>query len=198
MLSGFSVTVRHAALSIGAVLVLGLGVYLFVEVRSSLVSPAAAPAQTGEPGEPLATRARAAQPTRPLAAQPPSAAEVRAAAAPARPAAPPGPSAPPPGPALSGSAAAEPELAGARLEAAMAEANKAYDRGDYDDAKALAQRMLARDPNNVRMLRIVVSASCIDGDAAAALASYAKLPPGDQAQMRTRCARYGVAFPDKP
>jgi hypothetical protein len=194
------VTVRHAVLSIGAVLVLGLGVYLFVEVRSSLVSPAAAPVrtgETGEPGEPLATRARAAQPTRPQGATPPSA-EVRGDAAPARPAAPPVPSAPPP--ALPGSAAAspEPELAGSRLDAAMAEANKAYDRGDYDDAKALAQRLLTRDPSNVRMLRILVSASCIDGDAAAALASYAKLPPADQAQMRTRCARYGVAFPDKP
>jgi hypothetical protein len=45
------------------------------------------------------------------------------------------------------------------------------------------------------MLRIMVSASCIDGDGATALASFAKLPAPDQAQMRVRCARYGVAFP---
>jgi hypothetical protein len=48
------------------------------------------------------------------------------------------------------------------------------------------------------MLRILVSASCIDGDTATAVASFSKLPAPDQAQMRVRCARYGVAFPDKP
>jgi len=79
----------------------------------------------------------------------------------------------------------------------MDEANKAYDRGDYDDAKTVAARVLARQPGNVRMLRIMVSASCIDGDSATALSSFARLPVADQAQMRTRCARYGIAFPEK-
>ncbi|HEY6180178.1 MAG TPA: hypothetical protein VIX73_37310, partial [Kofleriaceae bacterium] len=102
----------------------------------------------------------------------------------------------PPAPAASDSPAAPVEdLAGPKLDAVMDEANKAYDRGDYDDAKTIASRVLARQPTNVRMLRILVSASCIDGDSAAAQASFAKLPSGDQAQMRTRCARYGVAFP---
>jgi hypothetical protein len=80
----------------------------------------------------------------------------------------------------------------------MAEANRAYDRGDLDEAKTLASRVLARQPTSVRMLRILVSASCIDGDTATAVASFGKLPAPDQAQMRVRCARYGVAFPDKP
>jgi hypothetical protein len=80
----------------------------------------------------------------------------------------------------------------------MAEANKAYDRGDYEDAKLIAGRLLASNPSNVRMLRIMVSASCIDGDSAVAQAHYAKLPPSDQEQMRARCARYGIAFPDRP
>ncbi|HEX7837080.1 MAG TPA: hypothetical protein VF469_06425, partial [Kofleriaceae bacterium] len=106
----------------------------------------------------------------------------------------------PPGPAPSASEPAqpEPELVGPRLDAVMDEANKAYDRGDFDDAKTIAARLLARYPTNVRMLRIVVSASCIDGDAQAAQASYVKLPAPDQAQMRIRCARYGVSFPEKP
>jgi cytochrome c-type biogenesis protein CcmH/NrfG len=80
----------------------------------------------------------------------------------------------------------------------MAEANGAYDRGDYEDARLLAGRVLARHPTNVRMLRILVSAACIEGDQAVALANYAKLPPSDQAQMKIRCGRYGVAFPDTP
>jgi hypothetical protein len=80
----------------------------------------------------------------------------------------------------------------------MAEANKAYDRGDLEDAKAIAGRLLQSYPNNVRMLRIIVSASCIDGDSAVAEVYFARLPPTDQAQLRVRCSRYGIAFPDKP
>jgi hypothetical protein len=196
------VSVRHAALSIGAALVLGLGVYLFVEVRAQ-PSPGAGPARAAPGVE------RAAPP---VPANPPAAARVepqtRAVAAP--PVAPPlaAPAAPPPGsspaPSLAGSDGplaaldAPGPIEGPRLEAVMAEANKAYDHGEYDDAKSIASRLLARQPGNVRMLRIMVSASCLDGDAPAAQASYARLPPADQAQMRIRCARYGVAFADKP
>jgi hypothetical protein len=89
-------------------------------------------------------------------------------------------------------------LTGSKLDAAMDEANKAYDRGDFEDAKTIAGRLLSRLPTNVRMLRIMVSASCIDGDNAVAQAHYAKLPPGDQEQMKVRCARYGITFPDRP
>jgi hypothetical protein len=78
----------------------------------------------------------------------------------------------------------------------MTEANKAYDRGDFDEAKSLAGRLLVSDPTNVRMLRIMVSASCLDGDTAVAQAHYAKLPQPDQEQMKIRCARYGITFPD--
>lgn len=85
-----------------------------------------------------------------------------------------------------------------KLDALMNEANKAYDRGDFEEAKAIAGRMLVTSPNNVRMLRIMVSASCIDGDTGVAQTSYAKLPPSDQAQMRVRCSRYGVSFADTP
>lgn len=190
-------SVRHAVLPIGAVLVLGLGVYLFIEVRSQAEPPAM------DPGDTLTTLAAGAPPqapARPAAAPPPSA--PREAAAPPRSAPPspvPAPAAPPgPAPLASEPAQPEPELVGPKLDAVMDEANKAYDRGDFDDAKVVAARLLARYPNNVRMLRIMVSASCIDGDAQAAQASYAKLPAPDQAQMRIRCARYGMSFPEKP
>jgi hypothetical protein len=188
------VSVRHAALSIGAALVLGLGVYLFVEVRAQ-PAPVAGP-PSGSPRPPPSQPAPAAV-TEPRT-------RVVAAAPAAPPAAPPGAAPPPPAPALAGSegplAALDTPgvLDGARLEAALAEANKAYDHGDYDEARTIASRLLARVPGNVRMLRILVSVSCIDGDSATAQTSYARLPPSDQAQMRIRCARYGVAFADKP
>ncbi len=83
-----------------------------------------------------------------------------------------------------------------KLDAIMSEANKAYDRGDFDDAKAIALKVLAKTPNNVRMLRILVSSDCILGDNAEAQKHYQLLPPGDRAQMRTRCERYGVTFPE--
>lgn len=78
----------------------------------------------------------------------------------------------------------------------MAEANKAYDRQDFDDAMSLATKVLATDPTNVRMLRIMVSASCISGDPAVAQANYEKLPKFDREQMKQRCDRYGVTFKD--
>lgn len=196
-------SVRHAALSIGAALVLGLGVYLFVEVRAQ-PSPVASPARAAPPVPDSPPAAARVEPQPRAVAQPPVAPPL------APPRAPPlaAPAAPPPGsspaPSLAGSdnplAAldAPGPIEGARLEAVMAEANKAYDHGEYDDAKSIASRLLARQPGNVRMLRVMVSASCIDGDALAAQASYARLPPADQAQMRVRCARYGVAFADKP
>jgi hypothetical protein len=190
------VGVRHAVLSIGAVLVLGLGVYLFVEVRSQAEPPAMGPRDTLTA---LATGAPSPQPARPVVAPPVAPHEV---AVPRRsaPLSPVPPAAAPPGPAplASEPAQQEPELVGPKLDAVMDEANKAYDRGDFDEAKTIAARLLARYPSNVRMLRIMVSASCIDGDAQAAQAHYARLPAPDQAQMRTRCARYGVSFPDKP
>lgn len=187
-------TFRHAALAVGATLVLGLGVYLFVEVRTQ-------PATVERPAQPAAeTAAESAPPPSPIdrpgAAAPAAAARsspVAAAAAitPSR--------QPPTGSgADAGSAASGDDLTGPKLDAAMAEANAAYDRSDYDEARTLAMRLLARQPGNVRMLRILVSTSCIEGDGAAAQLSYQKLPPSDQAQMRVRCARYGVTFADKP
>lgn len=186
---------RNAVLALGTLLVLGLGVYLLVAVRAEPATPPAA--------APPATAERSAPPPPPPPASPAGARSAPPAASggapswvPARPGTPAGTAAPAPVAATADPAAADADLSGPRLDLVMDEANKAYDRGDYDDAKTVAARVLARQPSNVRMLRIMVSASCIDGDSATATASYLKLPAPDQAQMRTRCQRYGVAFPE--
>jgi hypothetical protein len=88
------------------------------------------------------------------------------------------------------------KTANPKFEAVMMEASKAYDRGDIDEAREIAKKVLADSPGNIRMLRILVSTSCMDSDAAAAKLYYASLPAVDQAQMRTRCERYGVTFGD--
>jgi hypothetical protein len=183
------VTGRHVVLPIGAVLVLGLGVYLFVEVRAEPVAPPIAapprpPPPRDEPevaqGEPPAT-APPRSSDRPVRTPPPIAAPPL-----------------PRGPELTAAPGLDAGLEGPKLDAVMAEANKAYDRGDFEEAKTIAARLLARQPANVRMLRIMVSASCLDGDTAAAQASFVKLPPADQEQMRVRCSRYGIALTDRP
>lgn len=83
-----------------------------------------------------------------------------------------------------------------KLDAIMGEANRAYDQGEFEEAKQIAQKVLAQAPGNVRMLRIVVSSECIAGDGAEAQKYFAQLPASDRAQMRTRCDRYGVTFKD--
>jgi hypothetical protein len=187
------VTLRHAVLPIGAVLVLGLGLYLFVEVRAQ-----PAPVQVE----------RAPRPPRPAPPAPEPAQDARPAPVAGAPSSPTRPPAPghPNAPVIPDrhdpvvGSAQEPDagLTGPKLDAVMDEANKAYDRGDFEDAKTIAGRLLARLPTNIRMLRIMVSASCIDGDNAVAQVHYTKLPPGDQEQMKVRCARYGITFPDRP
>lgn len=83
-----------------------------------------------------------------------------------------------------------------RLDAIMDRANKAYDHQDFDEAKAIAGKVLAKQPTNVRMLRIMVSSSCIDGDVAVAQKYYPSLPKYDRDQMKMRCDRYGVTLTD--
>jgi hypothetical protein len=179
-------------------LVLGVGVYLFVEVRAQ---PAVQIDRTSRPSHPAPIAQQTAA-VAPMSVQD----EPRPASGPARPAASrsaaPGiASASVPAPTVTGSAAAagQDDLeAGPALDAVMGEANKAYDRGELEDAKTIAGRVLARYPTNIRMLRVMVSASCIDGDTQVAMMHYAQLPAIDQEQMRVRCARYGVSFPDRP
>jgi hypothetical protein len=89
-------------------------------------------------------------------------------------------------------APSEAELA--KREQVMGDVVRAYDQGDFELAKTGALVVLIDDPTNVRMLRIVVSASCILGDPVEANQAYQRLPARDRTQMEQRCARYGITF----
>lgn len=185
-------TVRQAILPACALLILGVTVYLFIEVRAQpaplAVSQAPRPPHPAGQASPPAPVPEA---TAPASTPPPDRHAAALATDPGAPRTPPVlPGTPP-------DRGASPED-GPKLDAVMDEANKAYDRGDFEEAKSIAGRVLARTPSNVRMLRIMVSASCVDGDSAVAQTHYASLPASDQEQMRIRCARYGIKFPDKP
>ena len=199
------VTPRHIILGIASLAVAGMLLFLWLEVRtttaSSAVPPRTAPAPTAS-----AKDTEAAQ-------DEPSKVASRPASLPVRGEKPkPEPQTPATSSGGEGSTmrrfgeAEEPketnvteELAkpNPKMDAVMAEANKAYDRGEFDDAKGIALKVLAKEPANVRMLRIVVSSSCIEGSAADAQKHYLSLPASDREQMKVRCERYGVTFNDK-
>ena len=188
-------------LGIAAGLVLAATVYLFVEVRSTPAAaqpshaatsadrgpdvggaqpvdppPAAPPAPKWDPGP-------HAQVGPPLVGRPDVAAMQRAT--------------PPPGESVDDQLKGE--HANPRLEMVMREANQAYDHTDYDEAMAIAGKILAKDPTNVRMLRVMVSSACMEGDSITAQKYYAQLPKPDQAQMRVRCSdKSGITFTDSP
>lgn len=79
----------------------------------------------------------------------------------------------------------------------ITEANTLYDRADYEGAKEAALKVLEDNPNNVRMLRVVVSSACIMGDHDEAATYYERLTRDrDRSHMRKRCSRYGVDLPE--
>ncbi len=83
------------------------------------------------------------------------------------------------------------------LKSRMDDANRLYDRADYEGAREAAIDLLSSEPNNVRMMRIVVSSSCIMGDEDEATKHFGDLPARDQRQMARRCKRYGIEFDDQ-
>lgn len=169
-----------------------MGVYLFIEVRSG---SAQAEVVTPPPSEPAPQTATAPAPKEAAAVARPAPMQM-----PAKHNDP--PSAPGPAPALEGThdddTPAVGSAANPKLDAVMDQANKAYDHQDFDEAKVIAGKVLAKMPNNVRMLRIMVSSSCIDGDVAVAQKYFPSLPKFDRDQMKVRCDRYGVTLTDPP
>jgi hypothetical protein len=100
-------------------------------------------------------------------------------------------------PALSPRAAVVPSLDGdprLELSGAKDEANRLYDKQDYEGALAAAKSVLAKDPGDIRMLRVVVSAACQMGDNDQAQVHWRLLPPHDRSQMARRCQRFGITF----
>jgi hypothetical protein len=204
MLCGYLVTIRRVVLPLATVLVLGLGVYLFLQVRAQPAPPqiTRTPQPTGE-AVPVARpnlpdNSGATEPAAPSNLVPADALDLSGNAPVAS-----------DSPRITLQAAengaaqdaggsgqgSDAPLSGRRLDHLMRDANRSYDAGDFEQAKTIAGKVLAKDPNNIRMLRIMVSASCQDGDTASAQSNFPKLPPADQEQMRTRCARFGVTFP---
>ena len=183
MLLKIGVTVRHILLTVAALAVFGLGVYLFLEVRATPatadVPRRADKADKPEPPE----KADSPEPSTPEVRKPSTVSIPRTGTIDTtRPAAPPEP--------------VQPQDIG-KLDALMSEANKAYDRADFDDAQTSALKALQLEPANTRMLRIMVSSSCIDGNSVEAQKWYLKLPGPDREQMKTRCDRYGITFNEK-
>jgi hypothetical protein len=183
------VSPKSLALIAGGIAILAIAVYLFIEVRAT-------PAQAG-PDQVVASRTPQPTPAQPQSSDVVAKPNIHLS----RPVpSTPTPIAPTPAPTLGTDPAPvreeppEEQKANLKLDNLMEVANKAYDRQDFEEATAIAGKVLSKDPNNVRMLRIMVSANCIGGDSAIAQTHYERLPKFDREQMRTRCDRYGVTF----
>jgi len=182
------VSSRTLVLGIAAAAVVVLAVYLFVEVRAEPAAPppsvAADKVRAQPPGEQAQTAPEIPRPRGRIA--PPQVHEPAPAGSDHRPS---------PGEAVVVQAPDQMMRANPHVDDLMLEANKAYDTGEYDRAREMAQQVLARQPTNVRMLRVMVSSACMEGDGATAQTYYNQLPAGDRAQMRTRCAdKSGITF----
>lgn len=193
---------RHIALAVFAVLVTGMCVYLFLEVRASPAPPATRPAarDTKAPDDQESSvddSATTTVATKPEGARGESAG-LRGAARQAAVGEASGGATPVANPPTLEAPAGEDKLAGPKLDAIMAEANKAYDKMEFDEARTIAQKVLRQQPTNTRMLRIMTSSYCIENDAAESQKYFNQLPAPDREQMKTRCARYGVTFTEPP
>jgi hypothetical protein len=168
-----------------AVGVLGLGVYLYVEVSSTSTAVANVRPRAETKASPQKDSAEPAPTKGPEDAPHPLKSKIRAALGESRSTA--------PAPSIVERPGAHIDI---KKDELMATANKAYDHGDFDEAIVIAKKVLSNDPANTRMLRIVISASCILGDSAIAQKSYLLLAIGgnDRADMKKRCDRYGVTF----
>ncbi len=193
MLSVEAVSARHVLLGLVAAALLIAAVYLFHEVRTSPAvaaeSPHHAPAPVPAPRvapDPEPQARAVAQDHRWSA---PSAVHAATSSSPV-------PTVPSESPSDEDLAALErPDV---KLDSYMDAANKAYDRGDWEEAKLIAGKVLNRQATNIRMMRIMVSASCIDGDTSVAQRWFDQLPKLDREQMKVRCDKYGVSFKELP
>jgi len=183
---GQDVRVPHLLMAAASVAVLGLAVYLFVEVKKAPAAPsvvaAAVPHEVPPTDVPPPVKVPDSPPETKRDRHDPSPVTSAPVLAPA--------------PTAARPVNEEAPKADPNHDALMDEANKAYDKQDFDEARAIAGRVLAEQPNNTRMLRIMVSAACIEVDAAEAQKWFPRLSADDQKAMRTRCTRYGVTFPD--
>jgi hypothetical protein len=184
-----TVTPRHVALAVLGAAVLLAGVYLFHEVRTTPAAEGATQSRTAraptpsdrvedhDEGKPAAPTGTGRMPPKPDTSSP---------------------STNTPAPAVASSDDTDEERANPSIDAVMDRANKAYDRSDFEEAKMIAGKVLSKLPTNIRMMRIMVSASCIDGDVLVAQKWFEQLPKPDREQMKMRCDKYGVSFKEPP
>ena len=188
MLSVERVSARHVVLGLIAAAVLIAGVYLFIQVRST--SPAIAAAQPAHGAEPTQASDDPHPATFDRHGPPPTVHADHVAGT--------GVTSPPPSIASddesSDDAAAALDKPNPKIDAIMDQANKHYDKGEWEDAKLIAAKVLTKQPNNIRMMRIMVSASCVDGDVGVAQKWFEQLPKTDREQMKVRCDKYAVTF----
>ena len=191
------VSVRQITLAVSGAVVLAMSLYLYVKVRAAPAQPSAAVLQGAAIQHDLP--AETAPPTRPadLWAQTGGGPQARAEATrnqlvgsdrvePGQPAT------PPPAIDQGSNENLDDDL---KASDGMTQANKLFDRGDWDEASAQALKMLETDPKNPRMLRIVVSVACFSNDPDKAQKYWSMLTDDrDKAQMSVRCARYGINF----
>jgi hypothetical protein len=189
------VSAKNALLAAAAVAVLGMGVYLFIQVRSTPAQASATHTPTATKKAPTPTSDDANSTTK-VAAETPGSAEAPKPGS-TRPSWTKAPELPNANGQAGGSATDDRKV-DMKLDTLMELANKAYDTQDFDQAVAIAGKVLAKEPDNVRMLRIMVSSNCIQGDSGVAQTHYERLPKFDREQMKTRCDRYGVTFKDPP
>lgn len=186
MLSVERVSVRHVVLGLIAAAVLLAGVYLFIEVRSTSPAIAAPPSHAPESAQAFDD----SHPGLDHRGTPPVVHADHVAGT--------GVTSPPPSIASdeesSDDTAAALDKPNPKIDAIMDQANKHYDKGEWEDAKLIAAKVLTKQPNNIRMMRIMVSASCVDGDVGVAQKWFDQLPKSDREQMKVRCDKYAVTF----
>ena len=173
-------------LAVAAVAVFGLGVYLYVAVNSP--TDAVANVRPRSPGEAVTAEVPAPEPDSAPATKPERQGRKSTIESGSR---------------DSVAVTEPPPRPGANIDIKkdelMSSANKAYDEGEFDEAIVIAKKVLTEDPANVRMLRIMVSSSCINDDAETARKNYLLLAANgnDRSDMRRRCERYGITFPEQ-
>jgi hypothetical protein len=85
----------------------------------------------------------------------------------------------------------------ADVEDIVSRALQAYDRGDLEAARAAGLEVLAREPRDLRILRLLVDIACIEGEQTEAQAHFSALPDRDRVDLVPKCQRYGITLDER-
>nr|HEX4313581.1 tetratricopeptide repeat protein [Kofleriaceae bacterium] len=76
----------------------------------------------------------------------------------------------------------------AKVDHMLDESARAYDAGNFERAKAIAGKILSRQPDNTRAIGILAVTACAQNDASAAQGYYNKLPVDQRAAAKASCS----------